>query len=566
MSQKSMTVADYAVNLLAAWGADTVFGVPGDTVLPVLEAIRQQGTVRFIAARNETAAALMASAYAKATGRLGACLADAGPGSVQLLAGVYDARSDRVPLVAVTGGLPTGKAGTRWPQDADLGAIYGDATVSNQSVSNAGQAPEVMEGSLRQAILRPGPVRIGLPVDIQRESLIDPPRPQRPEYLDVQPHPNARSLDAAAYTLGRADRPLLFVGLGAGNAAGAVTSLADALDAAIVHSLPAVGIVPGDHPRNLGVAGDFGSQAAADALGKADAILVVGSTWWQPDFVPRGAKVVQVDSNPGHLGMVFPVDVAVLGKAEEVLPEIRKRVRPKQRPDCQAFLAEARRRLNAEASSLETAPEDEGIHPAEVMRTLDRKLKRDAIICLDVGNNTFWFSRHFRSRGQRVLVSGHWRAVGFALPAAIAAKLAFPERQVVAVTGDGGLGTYLGEFTTAVGYGLDPVTVVLNDGVYGEEWYLQRKAEVENYGVEFHNPDFAEFARAAGGAGFNVTRPDEFEPALDAALRSGRPAIVDVAVPRVAPDRPTSLARQSSWRQAVSETAQEPDGLPRRRG
>lgn len=564
MAQNSLTVADHTVNLLAAWGADTVFGVPGDTVLPILEGIRKEGTMRFIATRNETAAGLMASAYAKVSGRLGACLADAGPGAVQLLAGIYDAYMDRIPLVAITGGLPTDKAGTHWPQDADLGSVYGNATVANQSISSARQAPEMMEGALRQAILRTGPVRIGLPLDIQQESLINPPQPRRPEYLNVQPHPNAQGLDAAAFALDEADRPLLFVGLGANNATNAVTSLANAVDAVIVHTLPAVGIIPGDHPRNLGVVGDFGSQAAADALGRADVILVVGSTWWQPEFVPRGVTIIQVDNNAGHLGLVFPADVAILGKAEQVLPEIQKRVRPKKRPDWQAFLAEARRHLDAQ-TDLTTAPEDEGVHPAEVMRALGERLNRDAIVTVDVGNNTFWFSRHFRSRGQRVLISGHWRAVGFALPAAIAAKLAYPKRQVVAVTGDGGLGSYLGEFTTAVGYGLDPITVVLNDGVYGEEWYLQQKAAVENYGVEFHNPNFAELAQAGGGAGFTVTRPEELEPALDSALRSGRPAIVDVTVPRVAPNRPTPLARQSSWREALSETMREPDGVRGRR-
>lgn len=558
-----MTVADFVAGQLAAWGADRVFGVPGDTVLALIEAIHQEPRLEFVPARSDGAAALMASAYAKAGGRLGVCLADMGPGAIQMLNGIYDAKADRVPLIALTGGLETKRAGTGWPTDADLDLAYQDATVYNRTIADPLQAPRILQAALRQAVSRPGPARVGLPQNLQRESIPEAEALPRPAYLDGHPQADGRAVDAAAHLLETAERPVIFAGRGAAGAVAPLLELAEALPAAIVHTIPAIGAIPGNHPQNLGVIGDFGTQQAADALGRADVILVVGSTWWQPEYVPRGARIVQVDSRAAHLDLTFAADVAVCGRAEDVLPQLVKKVKKRDRAGWGAFIAEARRAWDAEVRKAETDGGD-GIAPSRVVAALAGAVARDAVIALDVGNNTLWFSRYFRGNGQQVLLSGHWRSVGFALPAAIAAKLAWPRRQVVAVTGDGGLGSFLGEFVTAAHRNLPLTVVVLKDGVYGEEWAKQRQWGLASAGVELGAPDFAAWARAAGGTGFGVTQAEELAGAITSALEAGRPAIVDVPVSRIEPPAVKPLAAQDPRPTAAGEHAR-PDGQPPRK-
>lgn len=559
MSKNVTTVADFLVNQLAAWGVDRVFGVPGDTVLSVIEALAQDRRIQFVSTRHEGAAALMASAYAKMTGRIGACLADTGPGSIQLMTGVYDAHRDRVPMFVITGEVETRQRGTGWPQDVDLGLAYQDCTAYNRTVFDPEQAPKIVQEGLRQALLQSGPARVGIPKNLWRESVPDAMVQNQPDYLSSTPPIDYRLCDAAAHILNTAERPVIFAGQGARKAVPPLLQLADTLTAGVVHSLPAIGAVPRDHALNLGVVGDFGTQAAADALGSADAVLVVGSTWWQPEYVPRGAKVIQVDSKRAHLGMLFPAAVGIAGQAEDVIPELQKRVQQKVRQGWQAFLQEARQGWDQECRGDGQVDGAGGVSPRLIIGRLQKVIPQDAIVVLDVGNNTFWFSRYFQGQGQRVVISGHWRAVGFALPAAIAAQLAYPDKPVVALTGDGGLGMYLAEFTTAVRHKLPIRVVVLKDGVWGEEWSLQEKWGLDSYGVEFHNPDFARFAEACGGAGLVAGSAADFETRLRAALQDGRPSILEVTVPRTQPQRPQPLAAKDQHPRAMSEFAK-PDG------
>ncbi len=558
MPKETVTVADFVAGQLAAWGVDRVFGVPGDTVLSLIESIHQQPGMEFIPARSDAAAALMASAYAKASGRIGVCLADMGPGAIQMLNGVYDAKADRVPLVALTGGLETKHAGTGWPTDAALDLAYEDATVYNRTVADPLQATRVVQAALRQAVVRPGPARVGLPKNLLRESIPEAAVQSRPAYLDGRPQADPPAIDAAVHLLETAERPVIFAGRGAGAAVPHLLRLAETLTAGIVHTMPAIGMIPGDHPSNLGVIGDFGTQQAADVLARADVILVAGSTWWQPEYVPRGARVIQVDERTSHLGMVFTADVAICGRAEDVLPRIAGRIKKRDRTAWSAYLQEARRAWDEEVRAARAGA---GLSPARVITALAAAVARDALITLDVGNNTLWFSRYFRGNGQRVLISGHWRSVGFALPAAIAAKLAFPERQVVAITGDGGLGSFLGEFITAAHRRLAITVIVLKDGVYGEEWAKQRQWGLAEAGVELGAPDFAAWARAAGGEGFSVSSPEGLPDSVASALKATRPAIVDVAVDRVEPLAVKPLSAQDPRPTAASEHSR-PDGQP----
>ncbi|GAB6876812.1 thiamine pyrophosphate-binding protein [Thermaerobacter litoralis] len=598
MTSRRMTVADYVASELAAWDVACLFGVPGDSIIPLLEAVRQNRRPRFVAARHETAAAIMAAAYAKVSGQMAACCSDAGPGAVQMLSGVYDAAMDRVPLLALTGGLPTGKTATHWPQDANLDLVYTDATVFNHTLAAAGQATRILPAALRAAWERSGPARVGLPVDLQREELAGAKPTGKPGYLQAEPTPDQRDVDAALHLLRTAMKPVILAGRGARRAREAVLALAEALDAPIVATLPGLGAVPAEHRHYCGVLGEAGTQAAADVMGAADVALVVGSTWWQPAFVPRGLKVIQVDTRRAHLGMTFPVEVALAGPAETVIAALRDGIKPQAREGWRAFWERARATWHAELQEADAAAQGrgpgpggrsggwrrgrgtragDGVHPAALMTVLSGVLDPEAVICVDTGQHTYWFGRYFFPDRQTVLVSGHWRTVGFALPAAIGAALAAPRRPVVALAGDGGLGMSLMEFTTAVRERLPIVVICCNDGRFAEEEELQVRAGVEPFGTRFVNPDFAAVAEAAGAAGIRVERAEDLEAALERALKVNGPVLVDVRVAQVTYPRPEPVAQRDPWaartetetREAATGSASDEIGRygdPRREG
>lgn len=532
----SMTVAQYAVRQMQAWGIDAVFGVPGDTLLPLLEELRRAGTPRFIVCRHEGAAAMMASAYAKTTGRLAACVADAGPGAVQMLNGVYDAAMDRVPLLAITGELPARRLGTHWPQSADMDSLYRECTVFNHTLADSAQACSVFTHALRRAVFAARPVRIGVPKNMWMESCgqVRVELPPRDFGSRVETRPEL--IREAAAWLEAANRPVIFAGLGARGAVGPLLALAEHVQAAVVHSMPAIGLIPVEHPWNLGVIGKFGTQAAADVLAQADLILAVGTTWWQPEFMPARARVIQIDNTMHHIGLTFPVDLGIWGDAAEVLPQLIEAAPRTHRPEWAERVAHARRAWDAEVAQV---PVGGGpLHPAAVVANVARHLVPDAVVALDVGNNAFWFSRYYRGPGIRLLLSGHWRSVGFALPAGIGAKLAAPHRQVVVFTGDGGFAMSVGELATAVQYQLPIACVILRDGRFAEEESLQRQTGRQPFGTRLHNPDWAAVAQACGADGYRVDTYEQLTAALAQALprlAQGRVAVLDVGVAAVEP-------------------------------
>lgn len=532
-----MTVAQYAVRQMQAWGIDAVFGVPGDTLLPLLEELRQAGTPRFIVCRHEGSAAMMASAYGKLTGRLAACVADAGPGAVQMLNGVYDAAMDRVPLLVITGQLPTRRMGTHWPQDADLDSLYREATAFNHTLADGAQACAIFTHGLRRAVFASRPVRIGVPKNMWMEPC-GPVRVELPP-RDVGGRVETREelIQEAAAWLQSASRPVLFAGLGARRAVGSLLALAEHLQAPIVHSMPALGTIPSEHPWNLGVIGKFGTQAAADVLAQADLILAVGTTWWQPEFVPARARVIQIDSAMHHIGLTFPVDLGIWGDAAVVLPRLLDAVGRSYRPEWAERAGQARRSWDAEVAQM-AAPADGPLHPAAVVAAVARHLVPDAVVSLDVGNNAFWFSRFYRGPNIRLLLSGHWRTVGFGLPGGIGAKLAEPARQVVVFAGDGGFAMSSPELATAVQYRLPIACIILRDGRYAEEESLQRQTGRRPFGTRLHNPDWAAYARACGAEGYRVDTYEQLTAALAHALprlAEGQVAVLDVGVAAVEP-------------------------------
>lgn len=536
-------MADYVVASLQAWGIRQCFGVPGDTLVPFLDAVRLSGDMHFRVVRHEGAGAMAASAFAKLTGIPAMCCADAGPGSVQMLNGVYDAYMDRVPLVVVTGELPSDKMGTHWPQDADLQALYAGATVFNHTVRDPIQVPEILYRALHMARERRRPVRIGVPKNFWTLPVGEAPIRTPPEIPAAKTCHDPSALRDLAAELTAAARPVILIGQGVRGAAAGVIELAERLQAPLIHTMPAIGIVPDDHPLQMGVLGDFGTQAAADIVAQADVMLVLGSTWWQPKYVPEHVRILQVEYLPEHLGVVFPAARGVVAAAEGICRTLSELIEPRQRPDWEHAVGLARADWDHEVAA--QPPGQAGaIHPMAVVTALSRVCAPDAVVTLDVGSNTFWFSRYFRAKHQHVLLSGHWRSMGFGLPAAIGAKIADPGRQVIALTGDGGLAMVVADLTTAVREGLAICIVLLSDGRYAEEEAEQERMGYPPFATRFDNPDWVQVAKAMGAKGYRVERPDELDHVLQTALHGlafGETALVDVPVAAVNPMQPQAL-------------------------
>lgn len=546
LKRRSLTVADWVVQCLKSWGIRYVFGLPGDSVIPLLEAIRTEPAVEFISVRHEETAGFMASALAKLTGGMAACLADAGPGAVHLLSGLYDAALDRVPVLALTGEVPAKKIGTHWPQSINHGQLFQDATVFNHTLAAPEQAVGAVWTALRQAWSQRGVARVGLPKDLQGV-IVSGQLPPLPHWLKGPlQRVSDELLQRAADLLQQAERPVLFAGQGARDHAAPLLQLAERLSAAVVHTLPAIGILPWDHPHNLGVIGKFGTPAAARIISEADVLFVVGSTWWQPQYLPLQARYIQLDTDRTRIGAVFPAELGLVGDAGDALRRLADRVAKRYNPAWMREMTAARSEFWSRVDAVSALPaaaggggrDPDAIRPEQVIRALAGVLPRDAIVSLDVGDNTFWFSQQFRGNGQRVVLSGHWRSMGFGLAGAMASKLVQPQRPALALVGDGGFGMGMIEFTTAVRHNLALAVVVMNNGAYGEEAHNQQRMGVPAFGSSFHNPDFAAYARACGGAGYTVRDAAELVPTLQQALAGGKPCVIDVHVANVMPEEP----------------------------
>jgi len=520
-------VATAIVDQLAVWGVRTVYGVAGDTILELMHALGTHQQVEFITTRHEEAAALMASAQAKITGKLGVCIATSGPGVAHLINGLADAFRDRVPVLALTGQVETKFLGTEKKQYVDQQELvrpvvnYTTLAVSPDSVI------EVVARAMRIAIGERRVTHVSIPKDIFplpfTGTMVGP-----GPYLGTTPRSGEEVLAGAQDKLNRAQRPVIVAGAGSREASQPVLELAEKWQAGVITTIPAKGVIPEDHPLALGGLGEGGSEAATEALKQADLVLAAGVNWWPSAYVPSNPNMIQVDINPVNIGGKQPVDFGVVGDVRDVLPRFTSLLTHFPKPEWGQVIADARRRWFDRVKQ-EASPGGFPVAPAALMAALGRNADPDAIFSLDVGDHVLWFNRVFEAKRQRVLVSGKWRTMGFGLPAALAAKICRPDLQVIAVVGDGGMGMVLGEFTTAVRYGLPVTVVVVNNGYLAMERNRQKVANLALIGTDLTNPDWAEFARICGGAGYKVEAAEQLDQVLTEAIACGKPSLVDVA-------------------------------------
>jgi pyruvate oxidase len=521
------TVSAVLLELLAQAGVKHLFGLPGDALNALVEAERKQDKVRFVHMRHEENAALAAAATAKLTGGLGACMGTAGPGAIHLLNGLYDAKRDHAPVLAVTGQVLTELLGTEAHQEVDLLRLFDDVTVFNHAVVSPDQLPALAEQAIHAALAGHGVAHLNLPLDVaaaaaKRGTLQLTPAPRQ--------IPPAAELQRAADSIAAARHPLILAGVGALKARAELLAFAERIGAPIIKTLPAKELVPDEHPLAIGGLGLLGTRPAVQAVEHCDLLLLIGTDFPYLEFYPKRTPVIQLDRAAEHIGRRHEVKLGLVGDASETLAALLPLV--PQRSD-RAFLETYQQAMRRWFSELDEIENDDAqpLRPQAVARAVGDLAADDAIFTCDTGAVTFWAARNLRLRGnQRFTLSANLATMGYALPAAIGAQLAYPGRQVVALVGDGGLTMGFGEFLTAVQYDLPLTVVVFNNAKLG---LIQMEQEVRGYPeyqTGLHNPDFGAFARLCGGAGWRVEHFAELRPALEAALSSGKPAIVDAVV------------------------------------
>jgi pyruvate dehydrogenase (quinone)/pyruvate oxidase len=570
MGSDSSTVAGAFVDRLIDWGVTVIFGLPGDGINGIMEALRERkDLIRFVQVRHEESAAFMACGYAKYTGRLGVCLATSGPGAIHLLNGLYDAKMDGAPVLAITGQIYHDLMGMRYQQEVNLLSLFTDVTVFNQAITGGAHVTGVTDAACRAALSARGVAHLTCAVDVQEEKLSSDTRSKK----NVPGHttdvwtppitiPRDDDLQRAADVLLAGEKRVILAGQGALGAGDLLEEIADLLAAPIVKPLLGKGVVPDDSPFTTGGIGLLGTLPSELALEECDTLLIAGSSFPYMDFYPQPgkARAVQIDHDPARIGLRYPVEVGLTGDVKATLERLTGFLR---RRDDRSFLDESRVRVEewrAHLREWETRT-DFPLKPAVVAGELSRLLRDDAIVSTDSGTITTWIARHLiLRRGQQFSCSGNLASMAPGLPYAIAAQIAFPSRQCVAFVGDGAFTMLMGEFATAVKYELPITVVVIKNNTLGMiKWEQMVFLGNPEYGVELQPIDFVKFAEACGGVGFRCERAEEVRETLSAALASGRPTVVEAVVDPFEPPMPARITKDQALNMAKALLRGEPN-------
>ncbi len=530
------TVSDQLVSVMTDWGVDTVFGMVGHSNLGFADALRraeEAGKLRYFGVRHEGAAAFAASAYGKLTGRPAACFSIAGPGATNLLTGLWDAHLDRAPVLALTGQVDTQVLGPGAFQEVDLYAAFEAVRRWGQTVLTAKNASDLMALALKHALIEQGPTHLILPNEVQEAPAPDefPATPKEGRVPSIQITPPASELEEAVRLIEAAERPAIIVGHGARFHREAVIELAEHIDAPVITTFKAKGLISDHHPLGCGVLGRSGTPVGSSMMGRSDLLIVLGASFSNHTGISQKKKIIQVDIDRMTLGKFHPVTLPLWGEIGVTVRHLRAHLTRKERPEVKEAIARRWAYWRGEKNKhLDHLDRQGRMHPALVFKHLSELAPEDAVLCVDVGNNTYSFGRFFECSGrQDVLMSGYLGSIGFAFPAAMGAWAAVGDRRkIISVSGDGGFGQYLAEFTTAVKYNMPICHILLNNDELAKISKEQRAGKFPVWQTSLHNPNFAEYARLCGGTGIRATRPEEVREAIAAGLQADGPAIVEL--------------------------------------
>jgi len=529
---RERTVSDVMVETMVNWGVTHVFGMVGHSNLGFADAMRVQekaGKLTFIGIRHEGAASFAASAFGKLTGRPGACFAIAGPGATNLTTGLWDAKVDRAPVLALTGQVDTQVLGPGAFQEVDLAAAFNAVAGWSQTVLHTSKHAELMNLACKHSLQYREVAHLIFPNEVQELPAedVEASGPEgRLTPMDISPP--AQALEDALGLLRAAKRPVIVAGYGARAGMASVTDLAEKLRCPVVTTFKGKGLISDHHPNGCGVLGRSGTPIASWFMNECDLLLVFGASFSNHTGITPKKPTIQVDFDPWQLGRVHSVDVPVLGDIEVTAKLLMDQLGPISTEDQLPEISERWQIWREEKDSRLGDEHGSGVSSAAVFASMNRKIPANAVIAVDVGNHAYSFGRYFECQEQSVLMSGYLGSIGFGFSAAMGAWAAAPDRPIVAVTGDGGFGQYMGEVTTAVKYGMNLTHVLLNNSELGKISKEQRADHLDVWQTSLHNPNFAQFAENCGALGIRVTDADDLDEALEKGLAHDGPALIEI--------------------------------------
>jgi pyruvate dehydrogenase (quinone) len=564
------TTADILMDILSEWGVDVVFGLPGDGINGIMEALRKRrDRIRFIQVRHEESAAFMACAYGKYTGCLGVCLATSGPGGIHLLNGLYDAKFDGVPVLAITGMHYHDLLTTHSQQDVELDKLFMDVCVYNTRIMGPEHVENVAELACRTALAFRGVSHITIPTDTQdmQSMRLRSPRNilhhERTATLGRGAMvPDDRQLRSACEVLDAGRRLAILAGQGAIGATDELEHAAELMAAPIIKAMLGKAAVPDDSPYCTGGIGLVGTRPSQNALEECDTLLMVGTSFPYMEFLPKPgqARGVQIDIDPTRIGLRYPVEIGLCGDSKNTLAALDRMLK---RHEDRSFLEKARAGMREwnELMVERGTRRDKPMKPQVVAYELGKRLSDNAVIACDSGTVATWWMRQIPARrGQRHSISGTLASMACGMPYAIAAQIAFPNRQCVAFVGDGGFSMLMADFVTCVKYHLPVKVVICKNNVLGQiKWEQMVFLGNPEYGVDLQPIDFAAFARACGGTGLTIEDPADCGRIMDEALATPGPAVVQAIVDPLEPPLPAKITLSQARHFAESLIRGEPN-------
>ncbi len=529
----SLTVATVLVGVLEQIGVKHIFGLIGDSLNPLADAVRRS-SIEWIGVRHEEGAALAAAGQAKLTGRLAVCAGTTGPGSTHLVAGLYEASRDHAPVLALSGDMPRRMHGTDFIQTTEPDLLFRDVSLYTETVSSAAQAPTVIHQAIAAAYAGRGVAHLTLPQDViaaRADSGVSSVATlkSRPELAA-----SIEDVDEIVRRIDQAQKIVIMCGAGCHGAADELRALSDRLKAPLIHTVKGKDIMPYDDPRWMGGIGMIGTRPVYNAIMKCDLLLMLGTDYPYSEFLPNNGSIIQVDDRANALGRRAPTAVGAVGSVRPTLKMLLDRAAAKSDSRFWDRVAGERHKWDEMLDKqADPARSRDRIHPQAVARAVSDLARRDAIFTLDTGLNTLWSANWIRQSGaQRIIGSFNNAAVGTALGQANGIQALDRSRQVIALCGDGGFNMLMSEFLTAVHHKLPVKVVIYNNSSFG---LIPLEAEAIGLppyreAIEFPNPDFTALARACGGHGFRATKPGELHAEINEALKVDGPAIIDCVV------------------------------------
>ena len=526
------------VRALQAWDIDHLYGIPGDSIDAVVDNLRTvRDAFKFYHVRHEEVASLAAASYTKMTGKIGVALSIGGPGVVHLLNGMYDAKLDGVPQLILAGQTNSSLLGTKAFQETNITDMVSDVSVYSHQIQKGDNVFEVVNEAIRTAYEKKGVAVVICPNDLLNDKIIDTIHKAVDTMRPKAPSPKPRAVKKAAKLINKSKKPVMLVGVGAQNAREELREFVEAAKIPVIHTLPAKTVIPDDHPYSIGNLGKIGTKTSYQTMQDADLLIMVGTNYPYVDYLPKkNIKAIQIDTNPEIIGHRFDINVGIVGDSKVALHQLTETIKhvPKR-----AFLDKTleRKAVWDKWMDQDMRNESSPIRPERLMRSISEYKNDDAIFSIDVGTSTVWSTRYLNlSVNNKFIISSWLGTMGCGLPGAIAAKIAYPKRQAIAIVGDGAFQMVMQDFATAVQYDLPMTIFVMNNKQLSFIKYEQQAAGELEYAIDFSDMNHAKFAEAAGGKGYVLKDPNLIDDVVQAALAENQPTIVDVHVdPNAAP-------------------------------